>query len=72
MKKNQKTQNNQRNVIFSILGTLVVAWLIVLTLAIGWLWNQHMWQAEVHSESIYQVMVENGKQQAIIDELTGN
>jgi hypothetical protein len=72
MKKNQKTQNNQRNVIFSILGTLVVAWLIVLTIAIAWFWNQHMWQAKVHSDSIYQLMVENGKQQAIIDELSGN
>lgn len=71
-RRNNKNNGGNRDIILSVLGTVVVAWLVALTIGVCMMWKQHMWQAESHSNSIYELMVENGKQQADIDKLIGN
>jgi hypothetical protein len=62
LEKNQSVQ--------IIFGSLVILWLVLLTLFTLWAWNQHIWQAKADNETIYQLLVDNAKQQEKIDELS--
>lgn len=65
--KNKKTQKS--NTPFIIIGLLLVVWLVGLTAFTAWAWNMHIWQAGVDNDAIYQLTVENAKQQQIIEDL---
>lgn len=66
-KKNKQLQADQKIILF---GSIIMVWLLLLTLFTVWAWDQHMWQAEVDSDAIYKLMVENTNQQNAIDKLT--
>jgi len=67
MKSIKNLQKNQK--IFILFGTVVLVWLVLLTVFAIWAWEIHIWQARVDSESIFRLMVENGEQQIEIDAL---
>ena len=68
MKKNKQLQDNGKLII--IFGSIIFAWLFLLTIFSIWAWNQHIWQAGVDNDAIYKLMVENANQQNALDNLT--
>ena len=65
---NKKLKKN-KEILYIITGTIVVLWLLLLTLFTAWAWEMHLGQAEVDGKTILDLRVENGKQQMEIDEL---
>jgi hypothetical protein len=65
--RNKKTQTIKP--IFIAFGSLVIAWLILLTSFTVWAWNIHLWQTRVDNDAIYNLAVDNAKQQNVIDKL---
>lgn len=65
----QKKQVPVNRKLIIILTSFAFAWLLLLTAFSIWAWNQHIWQAEVDSEAIHNLMIENASQQAELDAL---
>lgn len=69
-KSNKQVQGNQTAI--TIFVALMLVWLVALTTFSIWSWNIHLWQARVDNDAIYQLMVENAKQQQVLDNLQNN
>ncbi|MES2631185.1 MAG: hypothetical protein V4611_04470 [Patescibacteria group bacterium] len=66
-----KKRNDLKDIhpLYVIFGSLILLWMVLLTAFTIWAWNQHIWQAQVDSEIIYKLLVDNANQQVTIDEL---
>lgn len=67
MRSKTRTPNNLQ--LQLIIGSVILAWLILLTAYVIDSRNQQMQQAKTDGEAIYKLMVENGIQQEKIDGL---
>ena len=67
MKNTTKTRDSR--VITLTIGSIIFAWLTLLTVYAIDGRNQQLQQAKADSEAIYKLMVDNGIQQEQIDEL---
>lgn len=68
MKTNKEYVKSQSVQIIFV--SLILIWMVLLTAFTIWSWNQHIWQARVDNEAIFQLVTENANQQVKIDELS--
>jgi len=68
MKTNKEYVKSQSVQIIFV--SLILIWMVLLTAFTIWSWNQHIWQARVDNETIFQLVKENANQQVKIDELS--